>query len=944
MNDKKIAFILCTNDERELNECLGYLDRLIVPQGYEKDVIAVSEAPSMAEGYNAGMQSTDAKYKVYIHQDTFIVNQNFIADILCVFNDPDVGLVGMIGARQLPKDSYAVTAWDTGVVCHNGVFDYHGYQEKGQLYTQVEAVDGLLLATQYDIKFREDLFTDWDFYDISACYEFRRRGYKVVVPYQEESWTFHNNKYSKMVNYDKNRAIFAKEYSKDFALDEDIKMEPVQELEELKFQAVAYLTNLIDQGKIHEVSNELSSSDSYNFLCFRDIQILAEIYKKETVPTIFDWSQSAKSMFERLNDLKWFLLRVEYGVEIPEAEYRYYTSNYSIWAILQVCMNYCTKRKTVISKLAEYLHEKEIIDLLKKRLKDRCDMLGAIKENNDYSIYNFERIKGQKTLLYCNEATDMKSGSTYDFSDVVIIAKKATLWIETLVEKNVPVILCKNKRDVSQAVLLYLMEYDWNIERVILFEKDAASKEIERLICKTPIKSQNRLEFIEETEQDEPTKYVRYADSFRKAIWAKTSIVILSYNTLAMTRDCIESIRRTLSTDEYELIIVDNASTDGSVDYLKAQSDIKLICNSENKGFAGGCNQGIQIAEAGNDIWLLNSDTLVPKHALFWLKAGLYSEPNIGACGSISNFCPNYQNVVETQVDKENYELVAKKYNRYQRNALEKKNWLVGFSLLIKRMVLEQVGLLDERFFPGNFEDNDLSYRIVQAGYKLMLCHNSFVFHYGSQSFKKANIISPALVENRKRFEEKWGFNPEVHTEIKTRHIAMLHENAISEFRVLDMNAGVGATLNRLEYQYANAYVTGIEANEKVSEIASANGCRMNESFTNAYDYVFVQGLKEDALRMAQQFLKEHGKIIGRCSNRYYKELTNDMVDIQNSYSGEELINLLAQYGYEIIELSYEKGNSIDLEKVSLLCSKYSCDRTLVEAEIFYFVARHGGR
>lgn len=915
MNDKKIAFILCTNDERELNECLGYLDRLIVPQGYEKDVIAVSEAPSMAEGYNAGMQSTDAKYKVYMHQDVFIVNPNFIADMVAVFEDRQVGLLGMVGTRKMPADAYAVAAWDTGKVCHNELYNYNGYQNVRRKYVEVEAVDGLLLATQYDVQFREDLFREWDFYDISLAFEFRRKGYKVVVPYQEKSWVFHNNKYSKMLNYDKNRLIFAKEYSRDFNIQKEPEARPVQELELLKSEAVEYYTTLIKSGKIEQVCTELLGSTSSSFLCFRDIRILAEIYQKETQKSIFEWKNGGEKLFEQLNELKWFLKRVEYEVEMPQEEFRYYGDNYSVWAFFYVCMNYVVKKKMVMQCLRSYLQEPEIAELLIKRLDDDMGFVNIIKNSGIYTIRNGALIKGKRRILVIEDVSNLSERSVLPTD--VIIAKEDIKKLEEYVSKNIPVIACAYENQIRQAVLLCLMECDWKIDTVALYAKDKTAGKIRSLLEGTNITCSDNE-------------------------WPKTSIVILSYNTLNITKECIESIRENLPKDEYELIIVDNASSDGSAEYLKQQSDIKLICNTENKGFAGGCNQGIALAQEGNDIWLLNSDTLVPKQALFGLKVGLYSGANIGACGSVSNFCPNYQNIIETNVNKEHYQQVAKQYNHYMEDALEKKNWLVGFSMLIKREALDRTGLLDERFFPGNFEDNDLSYRLIQAGYQLMLCHNSFVFHYGSLSFKKGNTISPSLVENKKRFIEKWGFDPERYTAIKTRHIGMLKEDVNSEFSVLDIGAGVGATINRVKYLYPCVYVAGIEENKVVAKIAADNGCTMNLDNIKKFDYVFIDGIEDSILCLIDEHIKEHGKIIGNCYNRYYKELCED--DVQNAYSGEEMINALTQRGYEVVELSYEKGKLIEQEKVSLLCSKYGCDKTLVEAETFYFVARHGGR
>lgn len=92
----------------------------------------------------------------------------------------------------------------------------------------------------------------------------------------------------------------------------------------------------------------------------------------------------------------------------------------------------------------------------------------------------------------------------------------------------------------------------------------------------------------------------------------------------------------------YEIIVVDNSSRDESVDWLKEQKNIKLICNSENKGFPKGCNQGMAVAEEGNDILLLNSDTIVTPNWLENLQKALYSADDIGAVSCVTNCCSNY--------------------------------------------------------------------------------------------------------------------------------------------------------------------------------------------------------------------------------------------------------------------------------------------------------------
>lgn len=74
MENNQIAIIICANDEQYYDECIRYIEELRIPEGYNVDILCIQEAESMAKGYNAGMQESDAKYKIYLHQDTFILN------------------------------------------------------------------------------------------------------------------------------------------------------------------------------------------------------------------------------------------------------------------------------------------------------------------------------------------------------------------------------------------------------------------------------------------------------------------------------------------------------------------------------------------------------------------------------------------------------------------------------------------------------------------------------------------------------------------------------------------------------------------------------------------------------------------------------------------------------------------------------------------------------
>ena len=217
----KICFIICYNNTEYLNEAILYLQQLVVPEGYITDLLCIDEAGSMAEGYQAGMEESDAKYKVYMHQDVFILNKLFLEDTINIFTrHPETGMLGMVGTKQLPKSA---VMWETkeriGALrgctldTSDDFFDIQNWQDD---ISYVMAVDGLLIMTQYDVPWRCDIFKGWDFYDVSQSFEFRRAGYKIAVPCQKTPWVMHDCGYLNMARYNEARQVFIKEYNSEF--------------------------------------------------------------------------------------------------------------------------------------------------------------------------------------------------------------------------------------------------------------------------------------------------------------------------------------------------------------------------------------------------------------------------------------------------------------------------------------------------------------------------------------------------------------------------------------------------------------------------------------------------------------------------------------------------------------------------------------------------------
>lgn len=215
MNNKKFCFIMCTNDASYMEESISYIRNLQIPEGYEIDILTIEGAHSMTAGYNEGMNSSDAKYKIYLHHDVMIVEPDFLFRILEIFEHPEVGMIGMVGVTQMPANGIMWYGKRIGQIWnHNNYESFHlQYHTASAPYESVEAIDGLLMATQYDLPWREDLFTHWDFYDASQSFEFRRAGYQVVVPYMEQPWVLHDDGFMNLKQYYDEREIFVREYN-----------------------------------------------------------------------------------------------------------------------------------------------------------------------------------------------------------------------------------------------------------------------------------------------------------------------------------------------------------------------------------------------------------------------------------------------------------------------------------------------------------------------------------------------------------------------------------------------------------------------------------------------------------------------------------------------------------------------------------------------------------
>lgn len=220
MKDNKVSFITCVNDDEAYLKSLEYIKKLQIPKGFEIETIEIKNAKSMTSAYNEAMEKSDSKYKVYLHQDVYIQNLNFISDVLKIFNNNHkIGLIGMVGAKVIPTSGIW---WEdplkVGKVfdSHRGFMELLNFNEASGLYTEVKGVDGLIMITQHDLPWRSDIFDGWHFYDLSQSMEYINKGFKVVVPNQPLSWCIHDCGIVNTVNgFEEYRNKFLDNYSKD---------------------------------------------------------------------------------------------------------------------------------------------------------------------------------------------------------------------------------------------------------------------------------------------------------------------------------------------------------------------------------------------------------------------------------------------------------------------------------------------------------------------------------------------------------------------------------------------------------------------------------------------------------------------------------------------------------------------------------------------------------
>jgi len=223
------------------------------------------------------------------------------------------------------------------------------------------------------------------------------------------------------------------------------------------------------------------------------------------------------------------------------------------------------------------------------------------------------------------------------------------------------------------------------------------------------------------------------------------SIVIPLFNQLAYTKQCVKSLRCN-TIDNTEVLLIDNCSSDGTSEYLATCTDLKVIRNPVNLGCAGAWNQGVRETRS-EWVVILNNDVIVPSG---WLN-GLLDAAEQERLDVVS---PGIRE------GEHNYDIEL-----YARDFVERMKHVVrcgvadGICFMVHRRVFETIGLFDENFRIGQFEDADFFRRAKLSGFRLGITGRSFIHHFGSVTQKalaREQADKPYVAENRAYFRKKW--------------------------------------------------------------------------------------------------------------------------------------------------------------------------------------------
>lgn len=416
-----------------------------------------------------------------------------------------------------------------------------------------------------------------------------------------------------------------------------------------------------------------------------------------------------------------------------------------------------------------------------------------------------------------------------------------------------------------------------------------------------------------------------------KSIEKITTIIVVCMDQLVETKQCIEAIREYTKMEEIELLLVANAPGKEMSSWLEQQTDIHWIVNEKNEGFIKAANRGMQAAKT-KEILLMHNDVIVTKAWLEHLRSTLYSALNIGAVAPVALGAHNRLQCPENHIEYHTIDELQHMAETLYCDMISKKAWreslfLQHFCLLLKKEVVDKIGVMDERFSPAFFADYDYSFRILKSGYRLLAASNILIHHTGSISFSDLEERKMLALKNFERFKEKWRFNPLYSSNIREDLLQYIQVQQ-KDLQVLDIGCACGGNLMRIKELYPDAEVYGIELDRYAAEIASCFGevCRDNietmekPEWEGKFHYIILGDILEHlqepklALKKIWKMLQQGGFIVTSIPNVMHISVIGDLLQGYWHYEEAGILDrthLRFFTKFEVQELMVQSGFSI---------------------------------
>lgn len=401
------------------------------------------------------------------------------------------------------------------------------------------------------------------------------------------------------------------------------------------------------------------------------------------------------------------------------------------------------------------------------------------------------------------------------------------------------------------------------------------------------------------------------------------SIYVLAYNNLEKyTKKCVESILKYTSDVDYELILVDNGSTDGTYEYFKTipHDKKKIIKITKNVGVGYPALTALKDMK-GKYLVLIANDLIVTKGWLSNLVKCAESDPKIGMVNPVLDYVSNYQSVDLGYSSIEDMQEKAAKHNISDPRKWHERLRLITLGTLFRKECIDMIGITDYGFI-HDYADDDITFRVRRAGYKAVLCKDTFISHRGEFTDKGIEVVKMSMKKGSEFFKSKYfGITTEDAMNYELDMLSLIdYKNLLDkEYKVLGIDTLCGTPILELKNKMKendiwnvklNAFSTEakywLDLNTICDEVVVDRIDYIAEHFNEKFNYIIlgkIINFYKDPYKLLDDmisFVSDDGSIIIKCKNSYdvktLLHLTGKYVDEEKQAVQNLDLDLLNKY------------------------------------------------